>query len=72
MPYLYFYKLLAKKETGNDGDIPDRHRLQLNIPDTVVYNDGDLPMMWFYTDLRTGLVHRTDNTGSRQVLAKFT
>lgn len=68
MPYLYFYKLLAKKEGE---DVPDHHRLKLNLPDTIVYNDGDLPMMWFYTDASNGLVYRQDNIGSRQVLAKL-
>jgi hypothetical protein len=69
MPYLYFYKLLAKKEV--DEEVSDQHRLQLNLPDTIVYNDGDLPMMWLYTDSSNSLVHRQDNIGSRQVLAKF-
>jgi hypothetical protein len=69
MPYLYFYKLLAKKEV--DENVPDHHRLQLNLPDTIVYNDGDLPMIWLYTDSSNGLVYRQDNIGSRQVLAKL-
>lgn len=49
----------------------DHRRLRLNLPDTIVYNDSDLPMMWLYTDSANGLVYRQDNIGSRQVVAKL-
>lgn len=40
MPYIYFYKYLAKR---------DEKGVKLWIPDSIVFNDLDLPPMWFYS-----------------------
>lgn len=66
LPFLYFYKLLALRPCEK----AHRNQLVLNIPDTVVFNDGDNPVMWFYTNDR-GEVARLDNPPYFQITNKF-
>ena len=66
-PLIAFFKLLAKKESNENPGL----RLKLNIPDTLVYNDTDLPPFWIYTDA-DGYATRVDGFNSRQVVASFT
>lgn len=67
LPFLYFYKLLALRPC----DRKHRNQLVLNIPDTVIFNDGDNPVMWLYTNDK-GEVARMDNVPYFQITNKFT
>lgn len=67
IPFLYFYKLLALKPCDR---VHKSNFLELNIPDTIVFNDGDNPVMWFYTNDQ-GRVCRIDNIPYFQIIAKF-
>jgi hypothetical protein len=42
----------------------------LNIPDTVVFNDGDNPIMWFFTNAK-GEVNRVDNVPYYEIAEKL-
>jgi hypothetical protein len=55
-PWLFFFKLLALKPCEKS----HRNQLILNIPDTIVFNDKDNPVMWFFTNSK-GNVARIDN-----------
>lgn len=66
LPFLYFYKLLALRPC----DRAHRNQLVLNIPDTIVFNDGDNPVMWFYTNEK-GEVARMDNVPYFQITNKL-
>lgn len=46
MPFLYFYKLLALRQSNKD----HKHKLKINIPDTIIFNDKDSPLMWIFTN----------------------
>ncbi len=72
MPYLYFFKYMAKKPIDYDFDEDDRSKSQrlklwviyififfVKLPDTIVINDRDLPPMWFYSSA-DGYVYRSD------------
>lgn len=68
MPYIFFFKYLAKKPHGSESKI---NRLKLWIPDTIVLNErGELPPMWFYTS-NDGYVYRTDNFNAKQIINKL-
>jgi LMBR1 domain-containing protein 1 len=45
MPYLYFFKYMARRED----DSKQSYRLKIWLPDTIVVNDRDLPAMWLYS-----------------------
>ena len=68
-PFLYFYKLLARKPEFCKRDLTRFAKLELWIPDTVVFNDADQPY-WIYTN-NEGLVCRTENFSERHVVAKL-
>ena len=63
MPFVFFFKYLAKKPPSNIDGNPVKestiNRLKLWIPDTIVLHEKDLPAMWFYSSL-DGFVYRTD------------
>lgn len=68
MPYLFFFKYLARKPFGNETKV---NRLKLWLPDTIVINErGDVPPMWFYSSL-DGYVYRTDYFNSKQIINKL-
>lgn len=68
-PFLYFYKFLARKPEFCKRDLTRFAKLELWIPDTVVFNDADQPY-WIYTN-NEGLVCRTENFSERHVVAKL-
>jgi hypothetical protein len=47
-----------------------KNQLILNIPDTIVFNDGDNPVMWFFTNDK-GQVTRIDNVPYYEIAAKL-
>ncbi len=65
-PWLYFFKLLALKPCEK----LHRTQLVLNIPDTLVFNDKDNPVMWFFTNSK-GQVVRIDNVPYYTITEKF-
>jgi hypothetical protein len=59
MPFIHFYKLLAKKPSENHFSCTSTiNRLKLWIPDTIILNDGEVTA-WMYSDLQ-GFVFRSD------------
>lgn len=66
LPFLYFYKLLALRPCER----VHKNKLVLNIPDTIVFNDGDNPVMWFFTNEK-GEVTRLDNVPYNQITEKI-
>ena len=68
MPFIYFYKYLARKPDGNPPS--NINRLRLWLPDTIVYNDGDNPPMWFYSS-EQGYVYRTDSFHHKNITTKL-
>jgi hypothetical protein len=66
-PFVHFFKLLALKP----GNKKHRRPLILNIPDTIVFNDGDNPIMWFFTN-EEGQVTRLDNMPYYHITSKLT
>ena len=68
MPFLFFFKFLARKPHGNESTI---NRLKLWIPDSIILNErGELPPMWFYSS-NEGFVYRTDNFNAKQIINKL-
>jgi hypothetical protein len=65
-PFLYFYKLLALKPCNRT----HKAHLLLNVPDTIVFNDTDNPVMWFFTNEK-GAVVRVDNVPYYDITAKL-
>lgn len=63
---MHFFKLLALKPCNKT----HRNQLVLNIPDTVVFNDKDNPVMWFFTNSK-GHVMRIDNAPYYTITEKF-
>lgn len=63
LPCVFFFKYLARKPTTikNSKQEPKENPngLKLNLPDTVIISDGDLPPMWLYTS-QAGIVTRFD------------
>lgn len=58
-PLIGFYKHMARKADKQGADLWEEQPLMLNMPDTIVFGEGDGPM-WFYTD-KDGRVRRKDN-----------
>jgi LMBR1 domain-containing protein 1 len=46
------------------------NRLKLWIPDTIIFNDGNCPPMWFFTN-SDGYVFRSDTFNSRNIINKL-
>lgn len=68
MPFVFFYKYLAKRpEFGNKE--PKLHKLQLWVPDTVVYNDN-CPPYWIYTG-GDGFVYKTETFMDKHIIDQF-
>lgn len=65
-PFLYFYKHLALKPCNK----VHRIRLVLNVPDTIIFNDKDNPLIWMYTN-EHGEVCRLDNVPYQSIITKF-
>lgn len=65
MPYLFFFKYLAKRNAEES-----RAKLKMWIPDTIIVNDRDLSGMWFYSGA-DGYVYRTDSFTARNAVQKF-
>ena len=63
------------EEFKEDGHL-DQIRKNLNpklkvwIPDTIIFNETDLPPMWIYTN-EAGEVWRTDNFNSKTIVNKL-
>ncbi len=47
-----------------------RFKLRLNIPDTIIFNDKDSPLMWMFTDSK-GEVCRIDNLPYYTITSKL-
>jgi len=69
LPYLRFYKFLARKPDFASKDVNQFQKLRLWIPDTVVYNEADQPY-WIYTNTE-GLVCRSEDFYERHVVSKL-
>ena len=69
LPYLYFYKFLARKPEFCKKDLTKFAKLELWIPDTIVFNDAESPY-WIYTN-NEGVVCRTENFSERHVVSKL-
>jgi len=69
MPFLYFYKYLARRAEFCKRDLTKFQKLELWIPDTVVFNESDAPY-WIYTN-HEGVVCRTENFSERYVVSKL-
>lgn len=69
IPFLYFYKFLARKPEFCKRDLTKYAKLELWIPDTVVYNDAEAPY-WIYTN-NEGVVCRTEDFHDRHVVSKL-
>jgi len=46
-------------------------KLRLNIPDTIIFNDKDSPLMWIFTNSK-GEVCRIDNLPYYTITSKLT
>ena len=69
-PYLFFYKFLARKVELIKKDLTKFSKLELWIPDTIVYGDRtDFPF-WIYTN-HEGVVCRTENFSERHIVSKL-
>ena len=70
MPKLNFYRYLAKlpdlKKVGNAHE----WKLNLWIPDTIVYNDGGLQPFWVYTG-EDGVVWKTEAFSEKDIISKM-
>lgn len=66
-PFCHFYKLLALRPC----DRSHRMKLKLNVPDTIIFNDKDSPLMWIFTNSR-GEVCRIDNLPYYTITSKLT
>jgi hypothetical protein len=52
-------------------DKTHKYRLQLNVPDTIIFNDKDGALMWIFTNER-GEVARVDNVPYYTITSKLT
>jgi hypothetical protein len=66
-PFLHFYKLLALRPCDKQHKV----KLRLNIPDTIIFNDKDAPLMWMFTNQK-GEVSRIDNLPYYTITSKLT
>ena len=48
----------------------DSMKLKLWLPDTIIFNDGNLTKAWLYSNT-DGYVYRTDNFTARHIVAKL-
>jgi hypothetical protein len=69
LPFLYFYKFLARRPEFCKRDLTKYAKLELWIPDTIVFNDCDVPY-WIYTNSE-GVVCRTEDFNERHVVSKM-
>lgn len=69
MPFLYFYKYLARKPEYCKRDLTKYQKLELWIPDTIVFNDSECPY-WIYTN-HEGVVCRTEDFNERHIVSKL-
>ncbi len=63
---MFFYKLLALRPC----DKIHKYKLKLNIPDTIIFNDKDGPLMWIFTNDK-GEVCRIDNVAYYTITNKL-
>ncbi len=69
MPFIHFYKLLAKKPGESKVEQKSLvNRLKLWVPDTIII-EGDQPM-WMYSNPQ-GYVFRSDLFTSKNVISKL-
>ena len=69
MPYIYFYKLLAKKPNEEIKDVRE-NRIKMNIPDTIVSGEKDCSAFWLYTS-EEGYIYRADSFSHQTITEKF-
>lgn len=67
---LKFYKFLAKRTDLKQSSSQHQRKLQLWIPDTIVYNDMGSGAFWIYTG-EDGYVHKTENFQDKHVISKL-
>ena len=65
-PFLHFYKLLALRPSER----PYKSKVRVNLPDTVIFNDRDCPLIWMFTN-QAGEVTRIDNIPYQTITSKF-
>lgn len=65
-PFLFFYKLLALRPCEK----LHKFKLRINIPDTIIFNDKDSPLMWIFTNEK-GEVCRIDNVPYFTITSKL-
>jgi len=63
-PLTGFYKYLTARTAD-----PEQPQLHLQIPDTIVFGEGDGPM-WFYTD-KKGVVAKKENFSLEKLVERF-
>lgn len=66
MPYINFFKYMAKRYDDSDS----KFRLKMWIPDTIILNDLDISAAWYYSSA-DGYVYRSDSFTSRNAANKF-
>lgn len=67
---LKFYKFLAKRPDIKQKSTQHQRKLQLWIPDTIVYNDTGSPAVWVYTG-EDGHVHKTESFQEKHIVSKL-
>ena len=67
-PGVFFYRYLAPLPDVPASIFPKNARLQMWIPNTIVY-DGDSAPFWLYT--RDSHVYRINNYTDAQVISRF-
>lgn len=66
LPFVYFFKYLAiKVDNAKSSQL-----LKINLPDTIVINDGDLLPFWLYTN-KEGYLKRTENFVMKDVFERL-
>lgn len=67
---LKFFKFLAKRPELKFKSTQHFRKLQIWIPDTIVYNDHGSGAFWIYTG-EDGYVHKTENFQDKHIVSKL-
>ena len=67
---LKFFKFLAKRPDLIQKGNQHHRKLQVWIPDTIVYNDQGSGVFWVYTG-EDGFVHKTENFQDKHIVSKL-
>lgn len=69
-PRLDFYKFLAKLPDLKKTTSTHERKLQVWLPDTIVYNDPGLQPYWVYTG-KDGIVWKTEDFIDKDIVSKM-